>query len=305
MGRSRLERLAIVSDVHGNLPALRAVVEDLVLVNPDRVIVNGDMVNRGPEGSAVLETIDALGWEMTLGNHDDLLRMWTERDPSLPSSWFSDPFWRSTGWCAHEVASAGWLPRIETLPRTVEIREAGADTIIVSHGSPRHYREGYGKHLSDEAISEIVQMHPYDVLIGSHTHIPMQRAWGKHVVLNSGAVGSPFNGDPRAQYLVVTQKDGVWAPEFRRVTYDREASFEAYEATGYLEQAGLSAWLYRLELATARSLLVPYMMWAETEGMTLDEAGWRAFVEDRSLHLTAPDEAGTRIVARSEAIGVA
>jgi len=47
------------------------------------------------------------------------------------------------------------------------------------------------------------------------------------------------------------------------------------------------------------------MMWAETEGMTLDEVGWRAFVEERSLHLTAPDEAGTRIVARSEAIGVA
>lgn len=300
-----VQRIAIVSDIHGNLPALEAVAEDIAVTGVDRVIVNGDMVNRGPQGSAVLRRIVELGWEMTLGNHDDLLRMWMTRDPSLPETWFDDSFWQSTGWCAHEIAEAGWLSRIEALPYTITINEPGTQSILVSHGSPRHYREGYGKHLSDEAISEIVEMHPHDVLVGSHTHIAMERHWGRHLVLNSGAVGAPFNGDTRAQYLILRREYGAWIPEFRRVRYDREAALEAYEATGYLEAVGLSGWLYRLELASARSLLVPFMMWAGRSDGGLDRSVWQAFVEDRSLQLDAPDEVGRDVIAKSGLLEVA
>jgi hypothetical protein len=66
-------------------------------------------------------------------------------------------------------------------------------------------------------------MHPTDVLVGSHTHQPMERRWGRTLVVNSGAVGSPFNGDGRAQYLWLTLgRGGVAEAEFRRVAYDSE-----------------------------------------------------------------------------------
>lgn len=300
-----VQRIAVVSDVHGNLPALQAVAKDIDALGIDRVIVNGDMVNRGPQGSAVLQLVHDRGWEMTLGNHDDLLRMWMNRDASLPENWFDDPFWQSTGWCAEEIAAEGWLPRIAELPYTIAIKEPGTASILVSHGSPRHYREGYGKHLSDEAISEIVEMHPFDVLVGSHTHIAMERRWGHHLVVNSGAVGAPFNGDTRAQYLVLRREYGAWVPEFRRVKYDREEALEVYATSGYLDAVGLSGWLYRLELASARSLLVPFMMWAGRSDGGLDETVWRAFVKARSLQLDAPDEIGKDVIASSGLLEVA
>ncbi|MDZ7706550.1 MAG: metallophosphoesterase family protein [Trueperaceae bacterium] len=298
-----LRTIVVLSDVHGNLPALDAVIADLDAVSPEIVIVNGDMVNRGPQGAEVLDRIDELDWTMVLGNHDDLLRMWVDRDASLPPSWFTDPFWRSTAWCAERLERSGWLPRIAALPLTIAIEPPGASRLLVSHGSPRHYREGYGEHLADEAISEIVEMHPYDVLVGSHTHRPMERRWGRHLVLNSGAVGTPFNGDPRAQYLVLRRDGRDWTPEFRRVAYDRAAALSVFEDSGYLSDGGLSARLYWLEVATARSWLVPFLMWSEKNGIARGEASWRRFLTERGTRLEAPDDVGADIVARSGLAG--
>lgn len=295
--------LAVLADVHGNLPALDAVVRDVARSGAERTIVNGDMVNRGPEGVAVMERLAETGWTMVLGNHDDLMRLWVERDPSLPSSWFHDPFWRSTGWCAERLAEAGWMERLAGLPLTVAIEPNDGPRVLISHGSPRHYREGYGSYLADEAISEIVEMHPYDVLVGSHTHRPLERRWGRHLVLNSGAVGTPFNGDPRAQYLLLHLRDDGWRPEFRRVPYDRAAALSAYETSGYLEAGGLSAWLYWLEAATARSYLVPFLMWSEERGVARDAAGWARFRTERAGRITAPDEEGEAVLARCGLLG--
>jgi hypothetical protein len=160
---------------------------------------------------------------------------------------------------------------------TLRISTAGAPSLLISHGSPRHYREGYGKYLTDEAISEITQMHPADVLVGSHTHRPLQRRWGHYLVLNTGAVGSPFNGDPRAQYLVLTLERGRWRPEFRRVPYDRRAALGAFEDSGYLEQGGLSAAIFYQELRYARSFLVPFLMWCEERARQHGERAWAEF----------------------------
>lgn len=303
MSREAPATIAILADVHGNLPALEAVIRDLAALRPDRVIVNGDMVNRGPEGVEVMDRLAETGWTLTLGNHDDLMRMWVERDPVLPREWFVDPFWRSTGWCAERLAESGWLATVAELPMTVAIEPPNAPSVLVSHGSPRHYREGYGEHLSDEAISEIVQMHPYDVLVGSHTHRPLERAWGGHAVLNSGAVGTPFNGDPRAQYLLLRLEGGAWRPDFRRVPYRRAPALAAYEASGYLDEGGLSARLYWLEVATARSYLVPFLMWSEERGVVRDRAGWRRFRRERAGRITAPDAEGEAVLARSGLAG--
>lgn len=299
------DSVAVLADLHGNLPALGAVVDDLRSVAPEQVVVNGDMVNRGPDGAAVLDVIDALGWSMVLGNHDDLLVKWVARDPAIPKAYFGDRFWRSTGWCAERLAETGWLERIAELPLTIAFGAPdgppAAGSVLVSHGSPRHYREGYGSYLADQAISEIVEMHPYDLLVGSHTHQPLERRWGAHLLLNTGAVGTPFNGDPRAQYLVL-RRDGEearWRHEFRKVAYDRESALEDYQRSGYLEAGGFSARIYWLELATARSWLAPFLMWSERAGVERSENSWRSFVRERGRPLEAPDEVGQDVVMRS------
>lgn len=273
-------RVAVFSDIHANLAALEAVLADLEVVQPDQVIIGGDMVNRGPDNDRVLQRILELDAVLLLGNHDDLLRMWVDRDLSLPSTWFGDPFWEGIGWCARQLEGKGLIAPLRELKVAHRVELVGMPSVLITHGSPRHYREGYGRHSDEAMIEEIGREFHAEVLIGSHTHIPLERRFGKRLVLNTGAVGAPFNGDPRAHYLVLESDGGSWTPHWRKVSYDRERSLRAFEERGYLAEAGLSARIFLDELRYARSLLTPFLDWVERTGVPLDEDGWQRFRRD-------------------------
>ncbi|HEU4742714.1 MAG TPA: metallophosphoesterase [Meiothermus sp.] len=269
-------RIAIFGDIHGNLPALEAVLADLEGLNADLVVVNGDFINRGPSNREVIERM----WELeqtrrfrfTLGNHDDLVLRWARRDPDLYDL-YDDPLFVSTGWAADQLKHEH-LEWIAALPYQVYLEELG---VRIAHGSPRHYREGYDERLSDTAITEIVQEYPAQTLVGSHTHRPYERSWGGTLVLGSGAVGSPFNGDPRAQYMLLEVSPGKTRWEFRQIPYNLEAALRAFHDSGLLEQGGLGAHLFYLELQTARSLLTPFWLWALANKLPRDWESWRLF----------------------------
>ena len=287
---------AIIADIHGNLHALEAVLADIDALGVERVIVNGDLVNRGPQNAGVVERLMAGDYLFTLGNHDDLMLKWYERASDLPAEWFDDPFWEGTAWCVRELAEAGWLDVLRELPMTQTIALEGMPVVLVSHGSPRHYREGYGKLLSDEALAEILACYPADVLIGSHTHRPLERRWRGHQVLNTGAVGAPFNRNPHAQYLLLEPKEGAWQPRFRSVPYDREAALAAFETSGYLAEGGLSARIYYDELRYAISLWTPFWLWSEERGLARNDEAYQHFLQlhaERLQELAASREPGT------------
>lgn len=281
--------LAIISDIHGNIHALEAVLRDIEARGVEQIIVNGDMVNRGPHNIAVLERITALDVPLVMGNHDDLMRKWVERDPDIPAEWFGDPFWEGTAWAARQLAEAGWIDALRDLPMTYRIEADSAPTLLISHGSPRHYREGYGRYLKEEQVSEIVQMYPHDVLIGSHTHRPMVLHWGEHTLLNTGAVGAPFNSDPRAQYLLLTLAEAGWQWEFCAVPYDRAAALADYERSGYLAEGELSAHIFWQELHYALPLHAPFWMWTEKQELPRDWSTWQRFTDTFADKLILPD----------------
>ena len=104
----------------------------------------------------VLERIWDLGLEATLGNHDDLLRMWVDKDETLPPEWFTSPFWLATAWAAEQIESHGLMNRIRGLPMMLKLELPSAPSILIAHGSPRHYREGLSEWLTDESLSEIL-----------------------------------------------------------------------------------------------------------------------------------------------------
>lgn len=280
-------RVAIFADVHGNLPALEAVLDDLGRQDVDRVIINGDSVNRGPQSAEVARLLAGFPHEATLGNHDDLMVMVNERDPSLGET-LVDPFWSSTRMTAASLAPGGFLEAVKTLPMTLRIELPGAPSVLVSHGSPRHYREGYGPALTSETISEIVEEYPADVFVGSHTHRPHLQRWARYTVINTGSVGAPFNGDPRAQYLILTLTGGAWEHEFRRVPYDLDEAVAAYADSGLLEEGGLSAHIFRDELAHARSYIVPFLMRCEEGALERTWEGWEAYKRMRPERFVPP-----------------
>lgn len=266
-------KLAVISDIHGNKPALDAVMADLARQQPDRVVVAGDLVNRGPSNCAVLERVVATDWDVIAGNHDKLIVAWA-RD-QVADEWYDDPWWSPVGWVAEQVDE--WIDYLAALPFELSVDVVGADPIRIVHGSPRHIREGLHHFLSDERITEILTDVDESVIVSAHTHIPMERQVNGWHVVNVGAVGLPFNHDTRAQYVIFTpRRDGSWETEFRAVEYDHEAAVAAFETSGYLDE-GLAAWLFQREVETARNHLFPFEQWANKRDLPLTWETWHRY----------------------------
>jgi putative phosphoesterase len=285
-------KIAVIADIHGNIHALEAVLEEIEQRAVDRLIVNGDIVNRGPNNVAVMKMLESYDATLLLGNHDDLICKWVDRSADLPAEWFEDPFWKATAWTARQLAESDLIAPLRDLPMTYAIELDNAPTLLFSHGSPRHYREGYGPFLESERLEEIVQLYPADILIGSHTHRPYHLAAGKHVILNTGAVGAPFNRDARAQYLILELDRGSWRWAFHAVAYDHAGALAAFEETGFLEEGDLSAFIFWEELRFARPIYAPYWHWAESERRPMNWESWQLFREQYA-DLFVPPRTGT------------
>ncbi|BDP40721.1 metallophosphoesterase [Deinococcus aetherius] len=275
-------RVALIADIHGNADALRAVLADIGRQGVDRIVVNGDVVNRGPDSAEALGLLlDRDDVAFTLGNHDDLLRLWHARSETLPPEWFADPFWGATAWSAEQLDRVGLLDVPGGWPMTVTLHGPGLPEVLVAHGTPAHYRESLSERTDPERVRELAG--GAGVLVGSHIHRPARAERGGVLVLNTGAVGAPANGDRRAQYLLLTATPQGWRPEFRAVSYDIEPVLRRFETSGLLAAGGLSAEIFRDELRTARSLYTPYWLWTEAHEQPRDERTWAAFLRQHPL----------------------
>ena len=287
---TRRVRLAVIADIHGNLDALEAVLQDLRPLGIDRLYINGDVVNRGPDSVSCMRRV--LDWpysdlpqpEFTLGNHDDLMLLWRARSPALPAEWYADPFWGATAWSARQLERAGMLDPIAAWPMSQRPHTLGLPQVVIAHGSPQHYREAIGTFTSPSRGAELLASAEAGVLVASHIHRPMLRQVGLHGqpegegwLINTGAVGAPFDGDPRARYLLLDGEQGDWTPTICAVPYERAGVLERFETSGLLEQGGLSALIFLEELKSARSLYTPFWEWTSAQGLDKDMASWEVF----------------------------
>lgn len=265
--------VAILADIHGNLAALEAVLAHLQQVQPDLVVVNGDHINRGPQNRQVIERLWQLAdqqpqrYHFVLGNHDDLVVGWAQRRPDLAHH-FDDPLYCPVNFTTGQL-DMPHLDWLASLPAQFFQPESG---LRVAHGSPRHLREGIGAGTPPPDLEVIAQQFPAQVYVGSHTHKPFSRLYQNRLFLNSGAVGSPFNGDPRAQYLLMEPHQ----LRFIRVPYDRQLTLEAFRTSGLLD-CGLGAEVFYQELLSARSLLTPFWIWAERHHHPRDRRSWSLY----------------------------
>ncbi|MGI8746901.1 MAG: metallophosphoesterase family protein [Deinococcus sp.] len=279
-------RLAVIADIHGNQDALDAVLADAREQGAERLYLNGDVVNRGPDSVSCLQTVLALppDWlaGCTLGNHDDLMLLWADPASGLPPEWRADPFWGATGWSARRLAEAGLLGSLRDWPMALRRELGSLPTLVLAHGTPEHYREAVGSFLPPGRAVELLDSSGAGVLVASHIHRPM--LWpmtdGRWLI-NTGAVGAPFDGDPRARYLLLDGADGRWTPSIRAVPYSREGVLARFGHSGMLESGGLSALIFREELLSARSIYTPFWDWTEAGSLPRDEARWATFREDR------------------------
>lgn len=274
---SRPQTIAVLADVHSNMPALEVVLADIERLRPDEVLVGGDLVGRGPEGSRVVATIRQTGWPTIRGNHEDYLLDF--RHHRVPEEWWRQRRWAAARWMAAELTEAdvGW---IEALPP--ELRPATAPELLLVHGTPESANAGLGPWTHDQELRRHLEAVEAEILICGHTHRPMDRRLAEGRVVNVGSVGLPFNRDPRAQYALFHRDGNGWEVERRRVEYDRRRIFEIYERTGFLAGGGITAELLRRELEEATAFLVPFLKWAALGGRQPDR-------EARDIFLAAYD----------------
>jgi len=258
-----MTRVAILSDIHGNVPALEAVLADIDAQGVDEVLVGGDLVGRGPEGSRVVALIRERGWDGVRGNHEDYLLDFRRR--TVPEEWLDSDEWAASRWMAAELTDED-ESYLDALPfsRTA----TAAPGLRLVHGSPGSHGEGLGPWCSDRQLARQIDAVPEDLLVCAHTHRPMHRRVPNGQVVNVGAVGLPFNKDRRAQYAILHHDRAQgWNVEFRRIDYDVDRILAIYDSSGFLAEGGVTAQLLRLELVHAAPFLVPFTHWARVQSI--------------------------------------
>jgi putative phosphoesterase len=228
-------RLAIVSDVHGNLPALEAVIAALERERPDLVVHGGDLALGGAHPAEVVDRVGELGWRGVVGNTDELLwrpdqlAVQLARAPKLGD--LLRLLFESQAPATRELLGPERLRWLRALPA-----EQVVEGVLVLHASPGDLWRAPPPDAADEVLLETYAGRGAETVVYGHIHRPYVRALPGLTVANSGSVGMPFDGDPRASYLLV--EDGL--ASVRRVPYDLEREVDALRARRYPEAEWLA-----------------------------------------------------------------
>jgi len=219
-------RIALFSDIHGNLEALDAVLADIAAQRPDAVYCLGDLVGYGAKPNEVTDRVRAGGYQTVMGNYDDGVGF--ERDEcgcAYREEAERERGQRSLEWTKAQVTAVNKAFLCTLLP---EIRlDAGGRRVLLVHGSPRKMNEYLFEDRPLSSFQRLAETSNADLIAFGHTHKPYVKEVGGVTFLNIGSVGKPKDGDWRACYAIV--EDGRCT--FRRVEYDVAAAAAAIRAT--------------------------------------------------------------------------
>ena len=223
-------RLAVISDIHANLHALQAVWADLETQVPDAVICLGDLVGYGAFPNEVIDFVRSRQLPVIMGNYDDGVGY--DRDDC--GCVYKDPADDALGhqsllWTRARVTSdrKGYL-RALPFDRREQLEGQGARFV---HGSPRKINEYLYEDRPDSVFKNVARATDCDVLFFGHTHLPYQKQVGATLFVNTGSVGKPKDGDPRAGY-VLADFGAQLSVTLRRVAYPVAAAAAAVRASG-------------------------------------------------------------------------
>jgi predicted phosphodiesterase len=227
-------RVAALYDVHGNLPALEAVLDEVRALGVDRIVVGGDVVP-GPMPRETLERLLRLepNAEFIHGNCElAVLALIAAGDPDAVTYWgttsgrpLPEPHRGAMIWSAQEVR--GYAPVLARWPKTLEMRIDGLGTVLFCHGTPRSETEIVTRESAETRLLPLFDGLGADVVVCGHTHMAYDRRVGRTRVVNAGSVGSPF-GEPGAHWALLGP-----TVELRRTTYDLAAAAARVRATAH------------------------------------------------------------------------
>lgn len=232
-------KIAILSDIHGNLEALEAVGQDLARLRMDRVICLGDLVGYGPDPEAVVVRVQSLGYEAILGNHEAALVSKRARN------WMNFQA-KENNVSTEALLSKESLEYCCNLPKQLRIEGA-----LFVHGAPPDSVTTYLYMMKKRHIEKIFAENSENLFFVGHTHeLRLVSLEGDEVIreklvldgevqldrttkymVNCGSVGQPRDGDNRAKYLIWDSK--AWTLAIRAVPYDMQITAEKILSRGF------------------------------------------------------------------------
>lgn len=217
-------KIAVISDIHGNMDALDAVMKDITTEQCEKIFVLGDYAMAGPEPS---KTVDWFfkkqfnpDFKLIQGNTDLMIADYNEelylglksKAPIMAEALQND------------ISLLNSLQKdfLKNLPVQLEIEEEGVKFLLV-HGSPRKNNEDILPDTPLEDVEKMLENVDADIVLCGHTHLPCGfQTSTKKTVVNVGSVGRPFTNDPKSCYLKITVENGKTLFEHRFVDYDKE-----------------------------------------------------------------------------------
>jgi predicted phosphodiesterase len=235
-----VEAIALFSDVHGNRPALEAVLRDLENSGMRRKYCLGDLVGYGADPNGVIDLIREHGVQSILGNYDEGIA-WDTGDCGC---FYADAEARKIGEASYAFTAATVTEDrkafLRTLPRERHVDLAGKKIHLV-HGSPRRINEYLLRDRDERTYLRLARSESDDALAFGHTHDPWFRWLAGKLFINVGSVGRPKDGDTRSGYVVLrSAADTPIEVHIVRVEYDVEAAAQAILGAGLPESLAVA-----------------------------------------------------------------
>ena len=216
-------RVAALYDIHGNLPALEAVLQDIRQAAVDAIVVGGDVVV-GPMSRETVSCLLDVGFPVHFihGNAEvAVLDQMAGRNPAA----VPEQYWPILRWTAQELTE--YEPLLASWPKTRRLDIAGLGDVLFCHGTPRDDNEVFTRLTPEERLLPVFE--GLNVVVCGHTHMQFDRMIGTTRVVNAGSVGAPF-GETGADWLLLGPEVG-----FRHTSYDFANAAERMRATNYPE----------------------------------------------------------------------
>lgn len=214
-------RLVLMSDIHGNLSALQAVLDSLP--EHDAVVVAGDHCLDGPRPAEVLDRLHDLGWTLIRGN--------TDRDIVAPPADIKDKKREVLRWTGEQLGP-GRLELLASLPCSASIDSGTGESVLVVHANPRNLDDHLRPTMSEEELRPYLRDVEADVLAFGHLHVPYVRPVGGTLLVDVSSVGHPKDRDRRAAFTLIVWEGSRRSLTQYRVPYDVKATVQQLRRSG-------------------------------------------------------------------------
>jgi putative phosphoesterase len=230
-------RVAVITDIHGNLPALESTLAAIDTIGVDQVYCGGDLVGYGPSPNEVCALLAERDIPTIYGNYDHAIA----RDLDDCGCAYRDEHDRKLGersiaWTLANTSRES-KEYMRVLPFDLRF-QVGTRRVLLVHGSPRKVNQYLFEDTPDSVFERLARQSDADVLVFGHTHKPWIREIAGVLFVNCGSVGKPKDGDARSSFALLELAGDNVVASIERVPYDTERVARDVAAAGLPAEYG-------------------------------------------------------------------